>query len=151
MADKAIKRFPAWSQFLLAAILVLLVGSAFWLKTRPKPTIGGAGPAESTEALLTRGIREHAAGSYDAAMQIYHMVLQRDPANPDAHYNVGQIYAARGQFPKAQWEYEAALKANPKHLDARLNLGVALYRQGRLAEAAQAFRQVLEASPKHPP
>ena len=127
-----------------------LVGGAFWLKTRPKPAVVARPAAqESTEALLARGIREHTAGSHDAAMGVYHQVLMRDPANASAHYNLGQIYAHRGQFAQAQWEYEAALKGDPKFLDARLNLGVVLYKQKRFPDAIEAFRQVLKASPKH--
>ena len=150
MTDIARSKVPAWSQLLLAAVLVALVGGAFWLKTRPKPASGGVPGQESTEALLARGIREHTAGSYDAAMAIYHAVLQRDPAHPHAHYNIAQIYNVRGQVAQAQWEYEAALKGDPRLLDARLNLGVVLYRQGQYAAAAREFEQVLRASPRHP-
>ena len=62
MSQPAIRNVPNWSQFLLAAILVALVGGAFWLKTRPKPAISGAVRLESTESLLARGIQEHNAG-----------------------------------------------------------------------------------------
>ena len=150
--EPARSRFPAWSQLLLAAILVALVGGAFWLKSRPKPGISGAASQsqEATGSLLARGIQAHNAGSLDAAIDFYHKVLQREPAHPAAHYNIAQIYAHRAQWAEAQWEYEAALKGDPKFRDARLNLGVVLYRQRQFAPAVQAFRQVLEASPNHP-
>ncbi|MGH7411173.1 MAG: hypothetical protein ACREJ6_08995 [Candidatus Methylomirabilis sp.] len=67
------------SHFVLAAILVALVGGAFWLKTRPKPASGGAPGQESTEALLARGIREHTAGSYDAAMEALAIAAEPNP------------------------------------------------------------------------
>jgi len=88
---------------------------AFWLKTRPKPAVVARPAAqESTEALLARGLREHVAGSLDAAMNTYHTILQREPANSTAHYNLGQIYAHRGQFAQAQWEQRHALEALAK-------------------------------------
>ena len=149
MADTLSSRAPRWSHLVLAGVLVALVGGAFWLKSRPKAALSGAARAESTESLLARGIQAHNAGSLDAAMDLYFKVLQREPAHPQAHYNIAQIYNARGQNAKAQWEYEAALKAEPQSVNARLNLGVVLYRQRQFAAAAQEFRKVLEASPKN--
>jgi len=58
------------SQLLLAAILVAFVGGAFWLKTRPKVPITAGAPQDSADTLLAQGMREHAAGSYDAAMDL---------------------------------------------------------------------------------
>jgi Tfp pilus assembly protein PilF len=137
---------------LLGAVLVLIVVGAFWIKTRstpvpsatPKATTAG----ESTASLLARGIREHTAGRLDVALDLYRKVLEQDPANPHAHYNLGQIYNTRGEYAKAQWEYEATLKSEPQSTNARLNLGVVLYRQRKFAEAAEEFRKVVEASPR---
>ena len=149
MADTAPSRIATWSSLLLATLLVTLVGGAFWLKTRPK-LAGSSDPArlESAQTLLARGIREHNAGNFDAAMELYHKILQRDPAEVHAHYNLGQIYNERRQYAQAQWEYEATLKANPQALDARINLGLVLYRQRQFA-AAEAFRQVLQTAPRY--
>jgi tetratricopeptide (TPR) repeat protein len=144
-------KIPAWSHLLLAAILVALVGGAFWLKSRPKPDVTQrTHQFDSPESLLGIGIGLHNAKQLDAAMDVYYKLLQFDPANAAAHYNIAQIYSDKGRYPQAQWEYEAALKADPKFLDARLNLGVVLYRQRKFPAAADAFRQVLQASPKHP-
>ena len=67
MTGAAVAKVPNWSHLLLGGILVALVGGAFWLKTRTKPATTRAPRLESTEALLARAIREHAAGSYDTA------------------------------------------------------------------------------------
>jgi hypothetical protein len=72
-----------WKHIVLAGVLVVLVAGAFWLKTRPKPAATGipqkkASGTESTQA-LQRGIREHNAGAYDAALNLYYKVLQREP------------------------------------------------------------------------
>ena len=39
MSTTAPNRTPAWSQLLLAAILMALVVGAFWLKTGPTPAV----------------------------------------------------------------------------------------------------------------
>lgn len=154
MGDTGSSKVPAWSHLLLAGVLVTIVAGAFWLKSRPALSLpklfaNDATGQEPVEALLARGVKEHNAGSLDAAMDLYFKVLKRDPSNSQAHYNIAQIYNVRGQLAEAQWEYEATLKANPKALDARLNLGVVLYRQRQFDAAAEAFREVLKTSPKH--
>ena len=61
-----------------------------WLKTRPKPVISGAARQDSTEALLSRGIGEHTAGSYDAALEAYRKILER-------------VCASSFPFPRQVW------------------------------------------------
>ncbi len=138
MSATAPTRAPTWSQLLLAAVLVGLVGGAFWLKTRSKLAPSKVATVEtvrqeSSEALLALGIRQHNDQQYDATLELYRKILQRDLAQPQAHYNIAQIDNLRGQNVEAQREYEAALRAHPQFLDARLNLGVVLYRQRKFA------------------
>src|SRR6266446_227002 len=86
------RRVFRWSHLLLGVLLVALVGGAFWLKSTRTPvtrsttpaTTPTATPGESTQALLARGIREHNAGANDAAMELYHRVLQREPGHAQA-------------------------------------------------------------------
>lgn len=59
MADGA--KLPSWSQILLAAVLVALVGGAFWLKSRPKIPIGATAGLESVSSILAQGIQAHNA------------------------------------------------------------------------------------------
>jgi len=153
VADRGGARNPSGLKHLLIpALLAALVGVAYWLKTRPGTTAAPitTASAESTQALLARGIRAHDGGAPDAAKDLYHKVLEREPANATAHYNIAQIYNARGQYAQAQWEYEAALKADPKFVDARINLGVVLYRLRQFPAAAAEFQHVLDAAPRHP-
>ncbi len=83
-------RGPAWSHPVLAAILVPLIGGAFWLETRPRPAATTAAPSrESTEALLALGIRRHNAQGYDSALKAYRQVLLRDPNHPQAQTRLG--------------------------------------------------------------
>jgi len=98
----------------LAAILVAIVAGAYWLKVRPTFALSGGGSQESTDALLARGVSLHAAEQYDAALELYHKVLQRDPANASAQYNIAQIYNGRGQFAQTQGERRHALEALAK-------------------------------------
>ncbi len=143
-------KLPPWGQILLAAVLVALVGGAFWLKSRPKIPIGATTGLESVSSILAQGIQAHNAQQYEQAVELYHHVLAQDPGHAVAHYNLGQIYTVQGQPTKAQREYEAALRTDPSHLDSWINLGVALYQQRRFQEAAEASRHALQLSPRHP-
>jgi tetratricopeptide (TPR) repeat protein len=139
----------ALGRFILPALLVGVVLVSYWLKSRPTLVVGGAASAESIEALLARGVQAQNAGSFDIAMDLYRQVIQKEPGNHQAHYNIGQIYNARNQNTEARREYEAALKTDPNFLNARLNLGVMFYRERQFGAAADAFREVLRADPNH--
>src|SRR3990172_6936255 len=80
---------PSWSRLLLPAILVAIVAGAYWLKVRPISALSGG--QESTDALLARGVSLHAAQQYDAALEAYRKILEREPTHHRAHYNIGQI------------------------------------------------------------
>jgi tetratricopeptide (TPR) repeat protein len=145
----AVRRVPAYTSFILPALLVSVILVSYWLKIRPSANLMAVFGVESAEALLARGMQAHNAGSLDAALELYRKVLERDSANAFAHYNIAQIYNDKGRSAEAQVEYQAALQARPDFLDARLNLGVALYRQRKFPAAAEIFREVLKTSPRH--
>ncbi|MFH1371142.1 MAG: hypothetical protein ABII09_07650 [Planctomycetota bacterium] len=42
--------------------------------------------------------------------------------NPDAHYQMGQLYHAEGDWSKAEWHYNIAIGFNPAHRDAQAAL-----------------------------
>jgi Tfp pilus assembly protein PilF len=45
--------------------------------------------------------------------------LDRNFENPDAHYELGQLYHAEGQWSKAEWRYHRALNFDPVHWRAQ--------------------------------
>lgn len=47
--------------------------------------------------LFTRAERRVAGGQPDRALAIYHEIVERDPTNPDAWYNLGELSRAMGQ------------------------------------------------------
>jgi tetratricopeptide (TPR) repeat protein len=137
----------AWRPLVLPLLLVALVGGAFVVKSQP--SLPAFLRSESAEQTLARAINEQNAGALDAAIPLYEKVIQRQPTNLPAHYNLGLIYSGRGEWAKAQAEFEAALRTDPKYIDALINLGIAQYRQRRFEAAAQAFRQAVAVAPKN--
>lgn len=42
--------------------------------------------------------------------------------NPDAHYQMGQVYQAEGDYSKAEWHYNLAIGFDPAHRDSQAAL-----------------------------
>ena len=107
-----------------------------------------AASATSTTAdqLVRRGLDELRAGSTDAARATFRSVLDADPDNAYAHYNLGLIAQRSGDTAGAMTQYDAALAAEP-------DFGSALYNKGILTEttdlsaAVRLYREAVAAEP----
>lgn len=83
----------------------------------------------------------------ERARQAYRAALELDPANADAHVNLGCLEHEAGQLAAAEAHYRAALASRPGDATARFDLAVALEDQGRSGEARAAYEAVLEVDP----
>lgn len=148
MADLAQRNVSRWSQLLLAAILVGLVGGAFWLKTRAKPTVSQVA-SEPTETLLARGISRHTARQDDAVLEVSRQILKDSPRHPLALFNLGVTLLESGRADEAIRWLTAARREDPTRADTHYYLGMALLRQRRLDEARESLRKALDLEPRH--
>jgi len=57
--------------------------------------------------------------------------------NPDAHFELGQLYQAEGQWAKAEYHYNVALGFDPAHRAAQAAMVKGLIRNGNTAKAQQ--------------
>lgn len=71
-------------------------------------------------------------------------------AGPEAHNNLGLIYARAGDFAGAEDQYRKALNRWPDMLSAQVNLGNALKGQQKFTEAMAAFKKAEALSPNAP-
>lgn len=81
------------------------------------------------------------------ARDAYARALEIDPAQADAHVNLGRLLHEAGQLEDAERHYRAALEGPPHGATAAFNLGVVLEDRGRPDEAARAYRKALTADP----
>jgi tetratricopeptide (TPR) repeat protein len=65
-----------------------------------------------------------------------------------AHYNVGNILAARKEWEDAVAQYRKAVAIQPQYLRAHYRLGMALRELGRDEEARREFEEVVRISPQ---
>jgi TolB-like protein/Tfp pilus assembly protein PilF len=78
---------------------------------------------------------------YDLAIECLQSVLDREPRFVPARYNLGRVYAAKGEYHLALPEFEAAVRAsgNPQ---ASATLASALARTGRTDEAKRILQEL---------
>ena len=123
------------------------------------------GKLAEAKRLLTRAAREiddiprfgnllggiaMAEGDATGAEHAFRQVLAADPADADAHMNLGNLCSALpGREREAEEHYRRALALRPDYADLHFNYGFFLQRQRRRSEAAEAFRRALECNPAH--
>ncbi|MBI5831491.1 MAG: tetratricopeptide repeat protein [Armatimonadetes bacterium] len=64
------------------------------------------------------------------------------PDDPDAHYQLGLVFADAGNWRDAATCYQRAIGFKTTHLEARLGLGVAYMQQNQIAQALDQFKAI---------
>ncbi|BFU90687.1 MAG: lipoprotein [Nitrospira sp.] len=75
--------------------------------------------------------------------------VQLNPANKEARYALGHVYALQGKLSYAEEEFRAAIKIDDTYSEAHTYLGQVLANQDRWDEAIQSYRRAL-ANPLYP-
>jgi tetratricopeptide (TPR) repeat protein len=89
-----------------------------------------------------------AAGSSDAAVQLYRETLEKDIGLYMAHVQMANIYEGQRQYPEAIEERQRAVDANPDDPSLLMDLGVTIGKSGNFAEAENILQRAGEANPR---
>lgn len=73
--------------------------------------------------------------------------IERNPANPWSHRELGNALRDLGQDDEALAAYRVALMADPEHVPTHLDLGAVLEQTGRADEAAVHFEEAVRLDP----
>ncbi len=84
---------------------------------------------------------------FDEAVTYLNRVLQVEPTNAIAHYDLGVVFQAREKVDEAIDAYEQAVRLDRDNSRAYNNLGILKTEKGLLDEAAECFRQSLRGNP----
>ncbi|MCX7807477.1 MAG: tetratricopeptide repeat protein [Deltaproteobacteria bacterium] len=105
--------------------------------------------SESTRDRAELGLAKLYAsrGRKEEAIALLRQLLERDPENPDAAYELGRLV---GGEEGRTWLMRAA-RARPAWPEAQTALGEAFLSASALDEAEAAFQQALSARPEHAP
>jgi len=71
-------------------------------------------------------------------------VLDEDPQNEMAIYNLGMLAITSGQLDKAVERFETLLALDPKNPEAHFYVGYCLFELGRKEESKSYFQKVIE-------
>ncbi|KPK36722.1 MAG: hypothetical protein AMJ69_13050, partial [Gammaproteobacteria bacterium SG8_47] len=82
--------------------------------------------------------------SVQLAIEEYIAAQHSNADRPEAHLNLGLLYAAQGDVIQSERAYRTALKLDPKFVPAYVNLADLLRAQGNEALAIEALREAMK-------
>jgi len=87
---------------------------------------------------------------YDKAREIFQDLLEkRGETAPQAHVELGGVYAVQKKFPEAENHFREAVKLDPFNINARVSLGQVLASQKKYQEAYQVFEELSNLAPSN--
>lgn len=128
----------------LGLIAILAAVVLVWAVAR-----GGASEQERAQEMLQEGLQAHAQGDLVAAQQAYLRVLELDPRNRFAYYNLGVIRQVQGDGADAESQYRTAIQIDPDFVDALFNLAILRATGGDEEEAIELYQHIVEVDPAH--
>jgi Tfp pilus assembly protein PilF len=107
-------------------------------------------PAEvkETAKILNRGLSEQLAGNTDDAEDDFKEVLDRDPRNKFAFYNLGLIFQNEKKNEDAEEQYRLALGIDPKFEVALYNLAILRTLANDIPGAIDLYRDAIASNSK---
>ena len=86
--------------------------------------LAGCGGAEERKAAyLERGMQLFEEGNYEKAQLEFKNILQIDPKDANAHYQLGLILEKLGEWRPAMNQFLAVIKLDKTHVDAHIHAG----------------------------
>ncbi|MBV8887397.1 MAG: DUF563 domain-containing protein [Chroococcidiopsidaceae cyanobacterium CP_BM_RX_35] len=103
--------------------------------------------SELLRVLEAAATRHFQSGNMQLAERIYWQILELNPEQAEAHYNLGSTIAHRGDYDAAVACWQRAVELQPDFADAYQNQGYVLQKQNKFAEAIPCYLKVLEIQP----
>ncbi len=106
--------------------------------------------AANDRQLIRQGNRYFEQGRFVEAEAIYRQVLEADPGNRAAQYNLGNALYRQGRLEEAAEIFEGLTGMLPdeaKKAEAWHNLGNSRLKSGNIAESIEAYKQALRLAP----
>ena len=136
----------------MVAAALVLVGGGFVLGRVTASSTGGTAAVDSASAaevgsLLTQALDLHAQGKVGSASTLYQQILEIDPRNQYALYNLGLIAHTSGNHDEAVAKYLAAIDVDPNFYSALYNLGLVYADDGDAEQAVDYLQRAVDAEP----
>ena len=128
--------------YLALAPLVVLLVLGFRVLVRARGLIIG-----STAAVALGGLTFSRNQDYRSAHTLWADTTAKRPANPRAHFNLGQALVATGRDAEATASFEHAVKLRPTYAQAHNALGLTLTKAGRHDDAVRHAAEAVHLAP----
>jgi type IV pilus assembly protein PilF len=137
---RCVRRFPGWRAYypLVCFGFVSMVGGC----ANDKELI------QKSQGHYQEGVAS-LPGDRQKAFVSFQQSVQLNPANKEARYALGHVYALQGKLSHAEEQFRAAIKTDETFSEAHTYLGQVLASQDRWDEAIQSYRLAL-ANPLYP-
>jgi len=119
------------------------------VKKKHKKTPSQALPPDpfSREDMFRRAVAYLNTGRVHEAAELLERIIEVEPENSQAHYNLGLARYYQESFAEAEACFLQAVRIDPANADAHYNLGLLCNQTNRQAEAAECYLAVLELNP----
>ncbi|MEW5693471.1 MAG: tetratricopeptide repeat protein [Candidatus Hydrogenedentota bacterium] len=94
--------------------------------------------------LNNKGIMYDRLGQYDRALEMYNIVLNKQPANPAIYHNIGLVYTHMKDFPSSIRMFKKSIYLDPNNKDAHLNIADIFFKIGLYEDAKKEYEKVLQ-------
>ncbi|MEU6651714.1 tetratricopeptide repeat protein [Streptomyces sp. NPDC046900] len=138
---------------MLGGTAAVAAGAAIWTAQSPSTAPSDSKPASAAEknqqanSLLQSALVEEQRQDSKGASHTYKRVVELDPGNKLAWYNLGVIAQRDGRTTDARAAYDKALKADPGYTPALYNKAM-LLKSSEPDAAMELLRRFLAADPK---
>ena len=133
---------------IIGLVLLQVAGAAFLLLNRDRGWLGdGASERLTAEEAFSKGAEAQTKGDVETAEELYRQVLEEDPNNKVAYYNLGVLEEGKGPDSRAEEYYSKALAIDPNFVPALFNLAIRREAAGNPQEAADIYRKIIQLEP----
>jgi len=163
--DDSLTNYQSYYQWFLALALLLLLGELFisemktmkQRKLKPVATvlalmIAFTASAQSNKETIKQGNEAYGKKDYPAAATEYNKVVQKDPDNVVAQYNLGNALYKSEKKEEAINAYDKSISKLTKPVEksnAYYNKGVVLQNDNKIPECIEAYKNALKLDPNN--
>lgn len=109
---------------------------------------GGGDNQEKLDLLTELAFSYELVGKIEEAIEAYYKILEIDPFNFLAYYNLGVLYSSLERWNKAIENFKFSIAVNENFSSSHFNLGYTYASLGNYKEAIESYKRALEIEPE---
>lgn len=119
------------------------------LQRPPEPVIRWQGKPVGIGQACALAVDEHRRGDFQAALELYTLILEQVPHYAEGHNNRGVILQLLNRYAEALASYDRAVALKPGYANAHFNRGTVLKKLTRREESLASYDRAIALKPDH--